>query len=1038
MIGFLERFLRRRYDRTRRVLQHIQPLIHRINTLEDSYKKLSDETLKSHTQIFKQRLAKGETLDDLLVEAFATIREASARVLSMRHFDVQMQGGIILHQGKIAEMKTGEGKTLVATAPIYLNALAGKGAHLVTVNDYLVQRDSKIMSQLYSFLGLSTGCIVQDLTNRQRKEAYGCDITYGTNNEFGFDYLRDNMRFTRQEMCQRPFFYAIVDEVDSILIDEARTPLIISGASDGSSQLYEKVDHIICQLRPEDYEKEEKFKNVAFTDQGVAHIADLCHKEGLIASPSLFESQNVLLVHHLNQALKAHKIFQKDVDYIIKDDQVMIIDEFTGRMMKGRRYSDGLHQALEAKEHVTIEEENQTVASITFQNYFRMYPKLSGMTGTALTEATEFEETYNLQVISIPTNLPVARVDEEDEIFLTFEQKVNAIVKKIRECHKKGQPVLIGTVSIESSEIFSRALELEGLDHNVLNARQHAKEAVIIAQAGMPGAITIATNMAGRGTDIKLGGNLEMLLDQSLEGVEDEEERVRISQEIQKDVRKNAEKACQAGGLFVIGTERHESRRIDNQLRGRSGRQGDPGGSKFYISLDDELMRNFGPRINLMRYSLKGTGEGESDPIAHPWLTKAIAKAQQSIEAQHFDSRKQLLKYSDILNNQRKAIYDERNAIIDTENPTLIITDLINQTLDHLLSMNRQGELSWNLPVLTKSLEDIFALQLPQENTPSSPSDMRQWALASIQGILAQKEEIMGVAEMARMERTTLLHTLDEVWIGHLNAMERLRTGIHLQAYGQKDPLNEYKGQAFIMFKAMLQHWHQTSLAKICHFDPSKQRWNEEQDDLENLSYQNHLFSTEDDKEEKNNNEQENENSLTPNFIEEFLKQLEHLEKLRDAHEQLKVQLEEHSKKDLASDGVEPKLMVNPKRAKKHPVLESILNVKASQEVEKAEEAEPRTHKKTRRTKPLLVSDELKASQEDEKPAPVRRRKKVETPSEEKVAAPVRKRSIKTSKGAKMEKPETKLNETIVLRTSLCPCGSGKRYKHCHGSIQEG
>lgn len=1030
----LKQLFRRHNDPSRRILKKIQPLIHQINILEDPYKKLSDKDLAEKTSVFRTRLAQGETLDDLLVEAFATIREASARVLGMRHFDVQMQGGIVLHQGKIAEMKTGEGKTLVATAPLYLNALAGKGVHLVTVNDYLAQRDLKTMEPLYAFLGLSTGCIIQDLSNRQRKEAYHADITYGTNNEFGFDYLRDNMKFTRQDMCQRPFFYAIVDEVDSILIDEARTPLIISGASEDSSELYEKANAIIGHLTAEDYEKEERHKNVAFTNQGVEHVAQLCFDAGLIPTHSLYESQNVLLVHHLNQALKAHKLFQRDVDYIVKDGEVVIIDEFTGRMMKGRRYSDGLHQALEAKEHVNIEEENQTVASITFQNYFRMYPKLAGMTGTAMTEDVEFEDTYGLKVVAIPTNVPIARKDEDDEIFITFDQKLKSILQKVKECHAKKQPVLIGTVSIESSEIFSSALKAQGLKHNVLNARHHAQEAHIIAQAGMPGAITIATNMAGRGTDIKMGGNLDMRLRLALENVEDEQERMHITQEVTQDVLKKAQEAREAGGLFVIGTERHESRRIDDQLRGRSGRQGDPGGSKFYISLEDELMRNFSSSLSLMKSSLKGTGDSGDAPVSHPYLTNAIEKAQKSIEAQHYDSRKQILKYSDILNNQRIAIYDERNMIIDTQTPRALVLDLTAQTLDHLLSLHRQGDVSWDLNALAQSLSDIFALALTQDQWPSaslSMQDMRQWALGFIQAVLLKKEEQMPSSAMERLERNTLLRTLDQVWIDHLNAMERLRNGIHLQAYGQKDPLNEYKGQAFIMFKAMIQYWQQMSLAKIFHFDPMQESWlkNNEQD-IENLSYEHtDLLSNQEDVEGDDENTPED--VLEPKFIEDFLKHLETLQNLKKVHQELKEKLEglEKKEKPVLTQEKKTKSRAKPKKkdqSDEDPSQETPAFIKKAP-VRRAKKVEEIAGQTSAQKSPKQPPQDQGVTQESEERVSGKENKI----RKEKVPEP----KLEPQKKPSQKKTKPEENSDPLSRTSLCPCGSGKRYKHCHGAL---
>ena len=631
-----------------RIVKSMAKTVAAINQREADMKALSDEQLTAQTERFRERLAKGETLDDLLVEAFATVREAALRELGMRHFDTQLMGGIVLHRGQITEMKTGEGKTLVATLAVYLNALSGKGVHVVTVNDYLAKRDSEWMGQIYRFLGLSVGCIVHELDDSERKAAYGADITYGTNNEFGFDYLRDNMKFRLEEMVQRPFNYAIVDEVDSILIDEARTPLIISGPTEDNSDLYRQVDLLIPRLAEADFEKDEKARSVTLTEEGVETIESLLREAGLLVSGELYDIANVSLVHHVNQALRAYKMFTRDVDYMVKDDKVVIIDEFTGRPMDGRRYSEGLHQALEAKERVTIQNENQTLASITFQNYFRLFPKLAGMTGTASTEASEFQEIYKLEVVEIPTNLPVRRIDENDEVYRTAKEKYDAIVKLILELNAKKQPILVGTVSIEKSESLSEMLKKAKIPHQVLNARHHEQEAYIISQAGKPGAVTIATNMAGRGTDIQLGGNLDMRLKAELAGIEDPDLIKEKTAEIAADVEKLKQIALDAGGLYVIATERHESRRIDNQLRGRSGRQSDPGGSKFFLSLQDDLMRIFGSqRMDSMLQKL-GLQEGEA--IIHPWINKALEKAQQKVEARNFDIRKNLLKFDDVMN----------------------------------------------------------------------------------------------------------------------------------------------------------------------------------------------------------------------------------------------------------------------------------------------------------------------------------------------------------------------------------------------------
>ncbi|HEY3148660.1 MAG TPA: preprotein translocase subunit SecA, partial [Dongiaceae bacterium] len=666
-----------------RFIKGLGKAVQAINALEPELKKLSDSDLAARTPMLRARLEKGETLEDILPDAFATVREAAVRTLGQRHFDVQLAGGIVLHQGKIAEMKTGEGKTLVATLPVYLNALEGKGVHVVTVNDYLAKRDSEWMGKIYRFLGLTVGVIVHGLTDAERRASYDSDVTYGTNNEFGFDYLRDNMKFRLEDMVQRDFNFGIVDEVDSILIDEARTPLIISGPTEDNSELYAKVDKLIPHLRDADYEKDEKTRHVTLTEEGNENIEKLLRASGLLRQGALYDVQNVALVHHVNQALRAHKLFARDVDYIVKDNKVVIIDEFTGRMMEGRRYSEGLHQALEAKETVQIQNENQTLASITFQNYFRLYPKLAGMTGTAMTEAPEFSEIYGLDVIEIPTNVAVMREDQDDEIYRTAKEKYKSIVSEIRNARERGQPVLVGTVSIEKSELISALLKKENITHNVLNARYHEQEAYIIAEAGVPGAVTIATNMAGRGTDIQLGGNLQMRIQRELAEVTDEHERARRIDKIKAEIAEKREKvlnACEVieispaksakpaktitfpGGLYIIGTERHESRRIDNQLRGRAGRQGDPGRSKFYLSLEDDLMRIFASeRMDSM---LKTLGLREDEAIAHPWVNKALEKAQQKVEARNFDIRRNLLKFDNVMNDQRRVIYSERKDLM--------------------------------------------------------------------------------------------------------------------------------------------------------------------------------------------------------------------------------------------------------------------------------------------------------------------------------------------------------------------------------------
>ncbi len=715
-----------------RILKGLQKPVASVNALEPAVSALSDDDLRAKTEAFKARLAAGEEVDALQAEAFAVVREAARRVLGQRHFDVQLLGGMVLHQGKIAEMKTGEGKTLVATLPVYLNALSGKGVHVVTVNDYLASRDSEWMGRVYRFLGLTVGCIVHGLTDDERRRAYACDVTYGTNNEFGFDYLRDNMKFRLEDMVQREFHYAIVDEVDSILVDEARTPLIISGPADDGSALYKQVDALIPMLKPEHYEKDEKQRTVTLTDEGAQEIERLLAEAGILKDGGLYDIQNVTLVHHANQALRAHRLFGRDTDYIVKDDKVVIIDEFTGRAMEGRRYSDGLHQALEAKERVTVQNENQTLASITFQNYFRLYPKLAGMTGTAMTEASEFAEIYGLEVVEIPTNVAVTRKDEDDEVYRSSREKYEALSELIEECRVRGQPVLVGTVSIEKSEAVSDLLKKKGVPHQVLNARFHEQEAGIIAQAGVPGAVTIATNMAGRGTDIQLGGNLDMRLAAALAGVEDEAEQARIRTLVAAEVAEGRAKALAAGGLYVIATERHESRRIDNQLRGRSGRQGDPGASKFFLSLEDDLMRIFGS--DRMDGMLQKLGLKEGEAIVHPWINKALEKAQQKVEARNFEIRKQLLKFDDVMNDQRKVVYEQRREIMRAPDVHEMIADMRHEVIEDLVNRcipsGAYAE-QWNLDSLHEECLRLLAVDLP----------VREWA----------KEE--GIAEREILER---------------------------------------------------------------------------------------------------------------------------------------------------------------------------------------------------------------------------------------------------------------------------------------------
>ena len=803
MVEKITDFFKFKNKKNNALLKAMRPIIEKINGLETFFSTLSDQNLSEKTQELRTQYQEGKTLDALLPEAFATVREASKRVLGMRHFDVQILGGIALHRGMIAEMKTGEGKTLVATLPAYLNGLTGKGVHLVTVNDYLAKRDSDNLKPLYNFLGLSVGCIIQNTDTLHRKEAYAADITYGTNNEFGFDYLRDNMKMTPDEVVQRPFHYAIVDEVDSILIDEARTPLIISGPAEDASSLYQDVSRLIMQLDEEDYEKEEKTKSISFTDQGYQKIEALALNSGLIDQKGLFQPENMRLVHHMNQSLKAHKMFVRDVDYVVHNNGVVIIDEFTGRMMDGRRYSDGLHQALEAKEEVDIQEENQTLASITFQNYFRMYPKLAGMTGTAATEATEFESIYKLGILQVPTNTKVIRKDFDDEIFATFEEKRDAIIRQIQECHERKQPVLVGTLSIEKSEIFSSALTAKGLPHNVLNARHHAKEAEIIANAGQPGAITIATNMAGRGTDIKLGGNVDKQISFIDQKIEDPVQKEKMKEAILKEKRDQECIAKKAGGLFILGTERNENRRIDNQLRGRSARQGDPGMSKFFMSLDDDLMRIFGPNLKMMRYSLT-SGAKKGEPITHPWITRAIEKAQERVEKQHFESRKNLLRYAEVLNSQRSAIYEERQNILQNDDLYPFVKDLMTSTFNDIF-VEQSKTPKKGLKDAYDKVHRLFHIDIKGIDIDDHAQETLLNKVHTIGKRIFDRLEESGESHLVKF---MLLNQLDQEWTAHLGSLDSLRNSVYLLSYGQKDPLNEYKHESFTLFKRMIDLWH--------------------------------------------------------------------------------------------------------------------------------------------------------------------------------------------------------------------------------------
>ncbi|MCK4622500.1 MAG: preprotein translocase subunit SecA [Desulfuromonadales bacterium] len=809
-------------SKNERDLKRLQPLVEQINALEPEFEKLTDEKLPGKTSEFRQRLESGETLEQLLPEAFATVREAAKRVLGMRHFDVQLIGGMVLNIGQIAEMKTGEGKTLMATLSIYLNALSGKGVHVVTVNDYLAKRDAEWMGTIYRFLGLTVDCIVHGLDDTQRKAAYAADVTYGTNNEFGFDYLRDNMKFDLNEYVQRPLHYAIVDEVDSILIDEARTPLIISGPSEASSDLYFTVDRIIPRLKQGviieerdgkigqstkthtgDYTVDEKAKSSALTEEGVAKV------EKLLNVDNLYEPQNIELLHHVNQALKAHALFKVDVDYVVKDGEVQIVDEFTGRLMPGRRWSDGLHQAVEAKEGVKIASENQTLATITFQNYFRMYEKLAGMTGTADTEAVEFSEIYKLGVVVIPTNRPMLRDDRSDVIYKTEQEKFLATIEDIVECHKSGQPVLVGTITIDKSEVLSSLLKKRGVPHNVLNAKQHEREAFIIAQAGRQGAVTIATNMAGRGTDIVLGGNPEMMARTEASSAENPEARfAELFPGLEERCQAEKQAVIEAGGLYILGTERHESRRIDNQLRGRSGRQGDPGKSRFYLSLEDDLLRIFGSqRVAFMMEKLK-IPEGE--PIEHGIISKAIENAQKKVEAHNFDIRKHLIEYDDVMNRQREVIYTQRREVLAGEQLKETAHSIINETVEDMVATfcpEKTSADDWDMQRLLEDFSNQFAFQpdlslLDQEKMKQQEIEqlLREQAI----GRLESKEEDFGPPIMKHLMRVLLLQSIDSQWKDHLLSIDHLKEGIGLRSYGQKNPKEEYKREAYSLFMEMM------------------------------------------------------------------------------------------------------------------------------------------------------------------------------------------------------------------------------------------
>jgi preprotein translocase subunit SecA len=803
-----------------RRLKQYWPRVKEINALEPELEKLSDEALKARTAEFREKLAAGATLDDILVPAFATVREASKRTLRQRHFDVQLIGGMVLHDGAISEMKTGEGKTLVATLPVYLNALAGEGVHVVTVNDYLARRDSEWMGQIYNFLGMTVGVIVHGLDDDQRRAAYACDITYGTNNEFGFDYLRDNMKHDLASMVQRRHNFAIVDEVDSILIDEARTPLIISGPLDDRSDLYNTIDAIIPELLAEDYEVDEKMRAASLTEAGNEHVEAILREKDLLKGESLYDVENVTVVHHVQQALRAHKLYRRDTDYIVRNGEVIIIDEFTGRMMPGRRFSEGLHQALEAKEQVKVQPENQTFASITFQNYFRMYAKLAGMTGTAATEAEEFGDIYGLEVFEIPTNMPVVRVDDDDEVYRTTGEKLKAIIGLIKDCRDRGQPVLVGTTSIEKSEVLSEMLKKEKVPHQVLNARYHEQEAFIIAQAGVPGAVTIATNMAGRGTDIQLGGNADMRVARELAEVEPGPERDAKEAAIRAEIAELKQQAIAAGGLYIIGTERHESRRIDNQLRGRAGRQGDPGHSHFFLSLQDDLMRIFGS--DRMDSVLQKLGLKEDEAIVHPWVNRALEKAQQKVEARNFDIRKNLLKFDDVMNDQRKVIFDQRVDLMAQEDVSETVVDMRHEVIDHLVAKHIPEKAypeQWDAKGLQQAVQNILNLDLPVEDWAKeegiADEAVRERITQAADEAAASKTARFSPEIMRQVEKAVLLQTLDHLWREHLVTLDHLRQVIGYRGYAQRDPLNEYKTESFELFQSMLSNLREAVTAQL-------------------------------------------------------------------------------------------------------------------------------------------------------------------------------------------------------------------------------
>ena len=806
-----------------RIVKSYEKTVSNINKLESKYADLSDDEIHNLTNVFRERLKNGESESALLPDVFAAVREASKRSIGLRHFDVQMIGGMVLNNGQIAEMKTGEGKTLVATLALYLKALHGKGAHLITVNDYLASRDAGWMGQVYRFLGMTVGIIQHDMSDEDRRAAYNCDITYVTNSELGFDYLRDNMKFTKEQQVLRPFFYAIVDEVDSILIDEARTPLIISGPAEDTSELYAKVDDVVIKLVADDYKIDEKDRHVTLTETGIDHATTLLKEAGILVGDNLYAAENAVLVMHIQQSLLAHHLYVKNVNYVVRNGEVLIVDEFTGRVMSGRRFGKGLHQAIEAKEHVTVQPENQTVSSISYQNLFRMYPVLSGMTGTAMTEAAEFEEIYKLRVVSIPTNKPVARIDHHDEIYRNKNEKYNAIINQISECIKRNQPVLVGTVSIEKSEELANLVrERLGVNPAVLNAKHHESEAKIVSQAGAPGAVTIATNMAGRGTDIKLGGNAEYLIAELDETAPDFEDK---KKEIIKRIEDNKEIVLKAGGLYVIGTERHESRRIDNQLRGRSGRQGDPGDSKFFLALDDDLMRIFGAtRLEGMLTTL-GLKEGEA--ITHPWITKALEKAQKRVEARYFEARKELLKYDDVMNEQRTVVYKQRNDLMTSEDLTEFATELIGDVVEMVCENNipeKAHPMDWNITGIHNDMMRLFALDITDiEKWKTDETITERGAYTTLLNLAMhrynQQVAKYGKDLMQTAQKQMMLGALDSVWKRHLQQMDYLQGSIGLRGYAQKNPLYEYKNEALSLFRNTMQNFKLMSVAYICRME---------------------------------------------------------------------------------------------------------------------------------------------------------------------------------------------------------------------------